>query len=277
MPTRAVAALFIGLLITSCGGPEASLDGGGGGTGGAGGGAAGGGAGGGGGSADAGGGGAGGGGGTMDAGVNHEPVVAAAIATSNTTAFAGQVIDLSITATDADGDRLTYAWSQVSPSTMGTFVQVLGANTRRWWSPETTTPTTYTLRVSVTDNRSAPITRDVTITVSAPRWQDVYATFLGTSLCTGCHGSMGQYVVGATAAQAYANVVNVNHRRGAGCNSAGITKLVVPGDKLTSLLWRKCAGTQPAACGVTMPQGGATPDHHIVSLGSWIQIGAPNN
>ena len=271
-------ALVLLLVLAACGGVEPSSDGGhldagppdsgagdsglGGGGGGSG--------------TDAGSGG-GTGGGAM--GPNHPPVVAASITAPVTSGFSGQLLDLSITATDEDFDVLTVTWTGG-----GTFVTPASPKAVRWYSPLTTTTTTYTLSVSVTDGRSPAESRSVTVTITPPRFQDVYGRILGVPAlsggqCAGCHGAMGQYTVGSTAAQGWTNVVNASHHQGSGCTAAGLSKLVVPGDLDRSLLYRKMMGTQPAGCGDEMPRGAATAalEWQAVAVGSWISIGAPND
>ena len=236
-------------------------------------------------------GGAGGGSGGGSAGgmpgPNVPPVVGAAIAAPMTNVFAGQQVPLSITASDANGDRLTVTWSQVSPATdTGTFFENGSATAQRWVSPETLTPTTYVLRVTVTDGRSPPESRELSISVRPPRFTEVYASALGVPVlqggqCVGCHGSMGNYQVGSTANAAHSRLVNVAHNHGAGCRNAGVTSLVVPNDKNASLLYRKMAGTQPPACGGVMPLGTTamppSPLSALVTIGTWIRLGAPND
>jgi hypothetical protein len=222
------------------------------------------------------GGGAGGGGGTP--GPNHPPIVAATITAAVTQGFAGQVLDFSITATDEDFDVLTYQWA--GP---GTFVTPGSPNRVRWFSPVTTTATDYTLSVSVTDGRSPAESRSVTVSITPPRFQDVYGRLLGLPVlsggqCVGCHGGMGQYTVGSTAAQAWTNLVGAPHHQGAGCTSAGLARLVVANDAEHSLLYRKLMGTQPMACGAEMPRGtSVTLSWAAVAVGSWIGVGAPND
>ena len=60
--------------------------------------------------------------------------------------------------------------------------------------------------------------------------------------CTGCHGSMGSYTVGATPNSAWQRLVNVPHNHGTACRNAGVPSLVVPNDKQRSLLYLKMAG-----------------------------------
>lgn len=280
---RSLVALACSLVLLNCGGPEGGSDagtgggsGGGGGMGGGAGGGMGGGAGGGvGGGAGGGmGGGAGGGSGGGGGSMNRPPMVGASITASAMSAFAGTNIQLSITASDPDGDALTYSWSQVSPASMGTFSSTNAASTT-WFSPEVSMTTAFAIKVTVTDGKSTPIERTVMIDTTVPRLQDVYATVY--SSCTGCHGASGGMNLGPNAGTAFTATVGVNHTRGAGCNGTGITKRVVANDKMNSLLYRKLAGTQPTACGGRMPQGGMLPANQVVTVGSWISAGALNN
>jgi hypothetical protein len=233
---------------------------------------------------DAGGGGSSGGG---LPGPNVPPDVAAAITAPVTSGYAGQLFALSLSATDANLDRLSFTWSQVSPTgAQGTFVENGSPEAQRWFSPETLTPTTFVLRVSVTDGRSPAVTREVTVTVRPPRFTEVYANVLGLGVfsggqCTGCHGSMGNYSVGASANAAWTRLVNVPHTQAASCRAQGLTVLVSPGNPDASLLYRKMAGTQPMECGDVMPRGTTatppSPPNQVVAVGTWIRLGAPND
>lgn len=220
-------------------------------------------------------------------GPNVPPVVGAAITAPMTSGWAGQLFPFSITASDANQDRLTFTWTQVSPAgEQGGFIENGSPNAQRWYAPETLTPTTFVLQVSVTDGRSPPETRQVTVMVRPPRWSEIYAAMIGLPVlqggqCTGCHGSMGSYTVGASASAAWSRLVNVGHNHGAACRNAGVPSLVVPNDKARSLLYLKMAGTQPAACGDVMPRGTSavppSPPNQVVAIGTWIRLGAPND
>lgn len=240
--------------------------------------------------ADAGRGGGSAGGGATGGGIpgpNIPPVVGAAIIAPMRSGWAGQLFPLSISATDANQDLLSFTWSQVSPAgEQGTFIENGSANAQRWFAPETLTPTTFVLRVSVTDGRSPPEVREVTVMVRPPRFSEIYSSMLGLDVlqggqCTGCHGSMGSYTVGATASSAWTRLVNVAHNHGAACRNAGVPSLVVPNDKQRSLLYLKMAGLQPAACGDVMPRGTSaippSPPNQVVAIGTWIRLGAPND
>jgi hypothetical protein len=216
--------------------------------------------------------------GPRDAGPNHVPMVGAAILTNRTVAYAGQVVDLALGVTDEDGDLLQFTWS--GP---GTFFENGNPAAQRWFSAEISAPTTVTLSVSVTDGRSAPISRQVSIDVTVPRFSEVYANILAVpplqgGQCVGCHGSMGMYQIAATRSGAYTQLVGAPHNRGSGCS---IPSMVVPGDPQRSLIYLKMSSAQPAGCGDGMPAMSqvtpASPLQFIVSMGSWIRAGAPND
>ncbi|MEW6430242.1 MAG: hypothetical protein AB1730_01935 [Myxococcota bacterium] len=271
--------------LAACGGMESGTDGGTGG--GSGGGAMGGGSGGGGGDADAGtggggggdadagtggGGGAtdagtGGGGGDVDAGTGGGGGMAVTVSeiTGNTSApYAGQLINLSLTVT---GAMPVIHWTQTG-GPMGTFDDNSGP-TARWYSPEVTTATLFTLEAQV--GVSPPETKTITFTVNPPKFSEVWADILNPT-CRVCHG-----FIGATPATGYTQLVGVNHQRGAACNNTGITKRVEAGSKTNSLLFRKVERTQPGTCGNSMPQGGMLPTNEVIAIGAWIAAGAPNN
>ena len=124
------------------------------------------------------------------------------------------------------------------------------------------------------------------VMVRPPRFSEIYSSMLGLDVlqggqCTGCHGSMGSYTVGATPNSAWQRLVNVPHNHGTACRNAGVPSLVVPNDKQRSLLYLKMAGLQPAACGDVMPRGTSaippSPPNQVVAIGTWIRLGAPND
>lgn len=219
--------------------------------------------------------------GVRDAGPNHVPVVNPTVLQNRTTAFAGQVVELALGATDEDGDRLSFTWT--GP---GTFFENGNPSAQRWFSGEVSAPTQVTLEVSVTDGRSPPIVRQLTVSLTVPRFSEVYPTVLAMPVlqggqCLGCHGPMGSYQISATRAGEWSQLVGANHHRGQACVNAGVPKMVVAGDRQASLLYRKMTSTQPMGCGDGMPAMSqvmpASPLQHIVTVGSWIAAGAPND
>ncbi len=219
--------------------------------------------------------------GVRDAGPNHPPVVNPGIVLDRATVFAGQLVELALGATDEDGDRLAFTWS--GP---GTFFENGNPSAQRWVSDERATPATVTLAVWVTDGRSPPVQRQVTIDVTVPHFSDVFSTVLAVPVlqggqCVGCHGPMGSWQIAATRAQGWQQLVNGPHHRGQACVNAGVPVMVLPGDPAHSLIYVKMNSTQPAACGDGMPAmsmvSPASPLQSIVTVGSWIRAGALND
>ena len=200
--------------------------------------------------------------------VNRPPTVDATI-TAPATLLAGGTGTFSVTASDPDGDTLTYAWEQQAPATQGTWVGALTGSSAQWYSPAVAAQTSFTLAVSVTDGKSAPVVRTVTVPVTVPRYTDIQSVW---SVCTSCHGSGGG--LSLAAANSYANLVNVTTRIAA-CNTLSRVK---PGDPDASSLVRKLEGT---TCGTRMPRNNTTYFNDnpglLVRVRSWILAGANND
>jgi hypothetical protein len=202
--------------------------------------------------------------------VNQPPTVGATI-TGPSTLVAGNTGTFSITASDPDGDTLSYAWSQTVPATpQGTFVGSTMGSSAQWYSPELGAQTSFTLSVSVTDGQSPPEVRTITLPVTVPRYAaDIQTIWVGFP-CTSCHGTNGNLNLGTNS---YANLVNTPSF---GACVPGTR--VIPNDPDNSVLVRKISGT---SCGTRMPQGDAGYfDRNpglLIRLRSWILAGALDN
>jgi|SRR5215217_27000 len=201
--------------------------------------------------------------------VNRPPVVAATIS-GPTTLVAGVTGTFSITASDADGDPLTYSWTQTAPASSGTWVGARTGSSAQWYSPVVATQTSFTFSVSVTDGESTSVVRTVTLPVSVPRYSANVQGIWTSVPCTGCHGSNGGLNLGS--GSSYSNLVNVT------ANACGPAKRVAPGDPGNSALIRKLEGT---TCGSRMPRNNPTYFDQqpglFVLIRSWILAGAAND
>lgn len=200
---------------------------------------------------------------------NQPPTVSDTIS-APTSVVAGTTGTFTITASDPDGDPLTYMWTQVGPNTPGTWVGGTNGTSAQWYSPVVGMETAFTFSVSVTDGVSPPVVRTVTLPVSVPRYGADVQSLWSSAECTKCHGKAGN--LSLAAASSHASLVNVTAK------ACGTLQRVTPGDPDNSALIRKMEGTE---CGDRMPAGKPEYfDQHPgmnVLVRSWILAGAAND
>ncbi|MCY1076347.1 Ig-like domain-containing protein [Archangium lansingense] len=86
------------------------------------------------------------------------------VTTTHTTLDEGSSTGLSVTATDPDGDTLTYSWTQSPFAPLGTFAE--GTNsTPSWTAPLLSRDTTFLLKVTVSDGKGGSAQGTVSVTV----------------------------------------------------------------------------------------------------------------
>ncbi|WP_147468348.1 Ig-like domain-containing protein [Corallococcus interemptor] len=201
---------------------------------------------------------------------NQPPIVSATVS-APTSLVAGATGTFTLTASDPDGDPLTYAWTQVTPGARGTWVGGTNGASAQWYSPAVAAQTDFTFSVSVTDGVGPPVVRTLTLPVSVPRYGADIQTLWSSAQCTGCHGKAGN--LSLAAATSHASLVNVTAKA-----CGGTLQRVTPGDPDHSALIRKMEGKD---CGDRMPADKPEYfDQHPglnVLVRSWILAGAAND
>jgi flagellar hook-associated protein FlgK len=205
------------------------------------------------------------------AALNRAPTVDAAI-TAPTQLIAGDTVNLSIGATDQDGDPLTYSW-KTNPAGQGNFLDAADG-LAQWLSPDVATATTYSFQVTVSDG-TASVTRSVDVRITVPLYaRDIQP--LWTPTCTGCHNDNSGANFGSLSLEAGSSYAALVNKNGVGvCSSL---KRVQPGQPDDSLLVQKISGE---SCGGRMPQ--LDPEYfdknpgELIRIRSWILAGALNN
>ncbi|HEX5745940.1 MAG TPA: Ig-like domain-containing protein [Archangium sp.] len=86
------------------------------------------------------------------------------VASTQTTLNEGSTASLSVTATDPDGDTLTYSWTQSPFSPLGTFAEG-SSSTASWTAPFISSNTTFVLKVTVSDGKGGSAQGTVSVTV----------------------------------------------------------------------------------------------------------------
>jgi hypothetical protein len=206
------------------------------------------------------------------ASANRAPTVDATI-TAPASVVSGDSINVSIGATDPDGDALTYSW-RTNPAGLGAFTNAT-ASAASWRSAEVTanSPRTVQLQVVVSDG-VASVTRSVNVQVTVPSYANHIQT-IWDQACISCHDSTNPTGnLNLLPASSYAALYNVNSTN-ATCNTL---RRVRPNLPDSSSLVRKISGT---SCGNRMPRDNAAFfDNNpglVTRIRSWIIAGAPNN
>ncbi|PTL85763.1 Ig-like domain-containing protein [Vitiosangium sp. GDMCC 1.1324] len=210
--------------------------------------------------------------------LNRAPSVDSAITVSSTSVIAGDTVNLSIGATDPDGDPLTYSWT-TEPAGEGTFTNET-ASAAQWRSSDISTAKSYTFKVTVSDGTDS-VTRSVDVQVKVPTYANDIQPIWNTQ-CILCHNSSSGTRGGLNLdeGKSYASIVNVG-AAGTGpasCGASGL-KRVTPNEPDNSLIVLKLTDNPP--CGGRMPQGnpGYFDEHpgELTRIRSWILAGALNN
>ena len=204
--------------------------------------------------------------------VNRPPVVSATITVSPAMPVAGELVTLSITASDPDGDPLTITWIQTAPSQQGTFGTPSSATTT-WFSPVLGVGSLgFSFQVTVSDGHNPSVQRQVTVTIQTPSYaNDVQAIW--NAQCLTCHNTANASTSGQLdLSTGVSRAALVSQPMVKTCSDG---TRVVPGAPSTSGLIDRLSGN---SCGSRMPEGGnplSAADMTLIQ--SWIARGALDN
>lgn len=214
--------------------------------------------------------GGGGGGGTTGNGsaANTAPVISAYTATP-TLLPPGQSSSLTVTASDADGDALSYEYTA-----SGGTISPAGAQAT-WTAPSTATPgSSFTVTVTVKDGKctndcpSPSKTFDIADESSLPKLSsDVQPIFTSSCAFSSCHGGSQPPLL--TSGNSFNELVNQESLFTSG------KKRVLPGEPTESVLYLRISGT---SAGNQMPLNRSplsTADQEKIK--NWIRAGAKND
>lgn len=207
------------------------------------------------------------------ASANRAPTVDAAVA-GPATVVSGDSMDVSIGATDPDGDALTYSW-RTNPAGVGAFTNG-NTSAASWRSGEVTSNATRAMQVQVVvSDGVASVTRTLNVGITVPAY-GAHIQSIWDQACTSCHDATAPSGgLNLLAASSYANLVNVTGNN-ATCSTLRRVRTGQPPD--SSLLVRKISGT---TCGNRMPRDNPTffdtNPGLVTRIRSWIIAGAPNN
>jgi hypothetical protein len=207
-------------------------------------------------------------------GLNQPPIVSATI-TGPTSVLAGSFASLSVTASDPDGDPLTYSWRTV-PIDQGTFTTSTNATTN-WRSGDISIATDFTVQLTVSDGEDF-VTRSKVVRATVPTYAANIQPIWTQKCTTTCHDSTSP-TGGLNLLSGVSRNNLVGSQSSNACWGSPRPVRVVAGQPDNSVLVWKISGVP--ACGTRMPQNDQNyfVDNPglITRIRSWILAGALNN